>query len=698
MAAHTDMNVPVVYRTDALYTAAIFKGIGEGNFPLTNERLAAPFGGANWRDYPTYQWIDFFAFRLLSLFTHNYLWLLNWYWVLTIVATAVIAAYSFLRLRASPVVAGCLAFLYAMQPYVFFRNITHFNMLCYLVPLLAAACLEVAAGRWEKGRGRALREIPTYAWLGFLLQGISFFYFSFFGMLLLLFAAFYGACARRTLRPLIHSAALLVVLGAASIVSVSPTLLYWLQHGKNPAAVARSAAEAEVNGLRIRHLLTPVSAHPLPFMRRLAEIAQAQHQDQTEATTTRLGLLGVVGFIALLAYIFAVLAGRRLALDDGIVTACAALLLAALLWCTVGGFGSVFNTFVTPAIRAYDRIIVFVVFFILAAYGAVVSAVLVRKPWFRTHPFATATILVCITTASFADALCIPAGLQIAEERKDAASDRAFVSSIEHRLGGQGMIFQLPYTELFNVSPGKILSFDHARMYLQSSANLRWSWGTMVGTEEARWMQTVSGLPPGSLISQLQKKGFRGLWIDTYGYTDNAAGMPAKAIAVLLGQEPLASSDGRYLFFDLASAHSLAAQPPPRLSSLPFQQSEIRSGSACSIDSIDDHRLSSSSVSVQRDTLFSVNGWVADIDAEVVLPDVYVEILDAGGNGFYLRGGRYQRLDVANYFKKPSVAQSGFTAFGELNTLSPGSYRIRILQAGPGAVEVCGAELHLELR
>ena len=239
LAAHTDMSVPVVYDRDALYEIAIFKGIGEGNLPWRNTRLAAPFGSSDWRDYPLYQWIDYGAFRFFSLFTGNYLKLLNWYWVLTIVATAATAAYGFLRLRAGPVAAGCLAFLYAMQPYVFTRNISHFNLLCYLVPLLAAACLEVATGRWETGKLSAFREIPLHGWLGFLLQGISFFYFSFFGALLLLVAAFYGACRRRTLRPLMHGAWLLVVLAGASIAGVSPTLLHWMQHG---AESGRSAA------------------------------------------------------------------------------------------------------------------------------------------------------------------------------------------------------------------------------------------------------------------------------------------------------------------------------------------------------------------------------------------------------------------------------------------------------------------------
>ena len=43
--------------------------------------------------------------------------------------------------------------------------------------------------------------------------------------------------------------------------------------------------------------------------------------------------------------------------------------------------------------------------------------------------------------------------------------------------------------------------------------------------------------------------GFEGLWVDTYGYTDDGAEIAQIREAV--GVEPLVSEDGRFLFFDL---------------------------------------------------------------------------------------------------------------------------------------------------
>ena len=64
------------------------------------------------------------------------------------------------------------------------------------------------------------------------------------------------------------------------------------------------------------------------------------------------------------------------------------------------------------------------------------------------HRLAAAAVLVLVTGIAFADELWISSGIQTAEARQMAASDRAFVSAIEHALGGHGMVFQIPYPDI----------------------------------------------------------------------------------------------------------------------------------------------------------------------------------------------------------------------------------------------------------
>jgi hypothetical protein len=296
----------------------------------------------------------------------------------------------------------------------------------------------------------------------------------------------------------------------------------------------------------------------------------AEFPEKTEATTTRLGTLAAIGFVGLMVYIVALLSGWRSDLDDGSVAACAALLFIAFLWCTVGGFGSVFNTLVSPVIRAYNRIIVFVVFLILAACGKLATGWLNRKPWAKSNSVLVGLIVVVLTVLSYLDVRWI--FIQAPTERLEALSDRAFVAKIEGLLGGKGMVFQLPFMEFPAAPrPGKMDSIDPARAYLHS-ASLQWSWGVVRGTAEARWMQRTAELPPDELVRELLARRFRGLWIDTYGYLNNQSTLP-QWIAAVLGRQPVVSPDGRYQFFELDAHQQLRRiQPTNRISESPLSQ------------------------------------------------------------------------------------------------------------------------------
>ena len=122
----------------------------------------------------------------------------------------------------------------------------------------------------------------------------------------------------------------------------------------------KHAAEAEIYGLKVRFLLTPVPDHPIPAFRHIDQaFRDAQFPFDTENASARLGTIGSIGFLALIGLSLAGgvskgfhtegPAGRALA-------ACAALSLACVLLATVGGFGDFFNTFVVPDIRCYNRI------------------------------------------------------------------------------------------------------------------------------------------------------------------------------------------------------------------------------------------------------------------------------------------------------------------------------------------------------
>jgi hypothetical protein len=301
--------------------------------------------------------------------------------------------------------------------------------------------------------------------------------------------------------------------------------------------------------------------------------------------------------------------------------------------------------------------------------------------------------LIVMTGLAFADALWyVP---QTPEMRREATADRFFVSQVEQRLGGNGMVLQLPYTTLPGASgPGSMAEYDHARAYIQSTTKVKWSWGILHGTEMARWTQMVSDLPAAGMLSVILARGFTGIWIDTAGYSDSAKSLSA-AMSAATNRVPLASSNGRYLFFDLTG---LSVRPVTRASADQNLNSDHSAPCACNVDILNELALGAGPVEVDRSDMLRVAGWIANSQTLTAFDDVVVEISSADGRRYSVHAGRTDRLDVAKAFGSPALLHSGFTAFASLGDISPGSYQLRILQTRAGSVEACNTVVKLTIK
>src|SRR5205823_3564091 len=140
----------------------------------------------------------------------------------------------------------------------------------------------------------------------------------------------------------------------------------------------KTANEAEVYGLKIRQLVSPVFEHQFPpFRWWTAKEAAAAFPVETENMISRLGVVATVGFLVLLVLQLFRPAATEPALP---VMSAARLTMAGLLLATVGGFGSLFNLLVTPQIRGYNRITAYLAFFALLGICWGLEAVTRRWP------------------------------------------------------------------------------------------------------------------------------------------------------------------------------------------------------------------------------------------------------------------------------------------------------------------------------
>ena len=548
--------VPFGYEGDALFFTVLAKASAQDG-PLHFRHLGMPFG-VEIADWGAGMPLDLTALRALVAVFGEAGTAINAWWLLSVVATGVFAAFAFRALDLAPGLALGLGYLYALSPYAFYRNVGHVSLVYHFVPLVALLAVRTAEGRPEKlSRGARVAVL-----LGCAGQGLSYIYYSFFSCILLGAAGALGWLRTRRLATLRLAAAgvALIVLGTAA--GLAPSLLYWHEHGRSPDLQYKLVLESDLFALKIRHLLTPIPDHPFAPWRALAEAAaRAGFLGDNENTMGRLGTVGGLGFLGLLAYAVGSAAGL-VGGERTRLAAAAALTLVSLLLAQVGGFGSLFSLLVSPDIRAYNRIVVFIAFFSLLAAGLALER-LEATTLGRARPnLVRGGVLLVLLLAVFDQASTSELRLGHDANARQFDLDRAFVGRVESRLPQGAMVFQLPHTGVpIERAFSRMAIYDHGRAYLHSRS-LRWSWGAIVG-RNGNWQAETQNLSPRALVRTLALAGFSGVWIDRFGYEPPPVGRPGPAtvrpspeaaVVRFAGEPSETSPDGRYVFVGLGTA------------------------------------------------------------------------------------------------------------------------------------------------
>jgi phosphoglycerol transferase len=491
-------------------------------------------------DFPLADGLFFLLLRAVSFVARDYARALNYYFLLTFPLTALTAVFAFRRFGASRVPAVAGALLYAFLPCHFLRGEEHLFLASYfVVPLSAAVALRLFL---DGGRKAGRLEVAAIAAVC-LLSGSGGIYYAFFSCFLFLVGGAVAALRCGAWRPFRSAVVLVGLVAAGVLVNVAPNLLYKLRHGPNAEAVVRDPAQSEVFGLKLAQLLLPVPGHRVPTLARLrARYDTALAPLVNENGFATLGLVGASGFLLLTAG--ALRRGSR-GVGEGLVV----LNLAAVLLATSGGFGTLFGFLVSPWIRAYNRLSVFIAFFSLFAVVLVLS---------KAERLARDRGLAWLARAGVGALLVVGLLDQVPRSfvphydhlRRMFAADAAFIGRVEAALPAGAMVFQLPYSPF--PEPAMVQQmhwYDHLRGYLHSRS-LRWSYGAMRGRYAGLWQAWVAGQPAEAMLRRLAEAGFAGVYIDRSGYEDGGRGIEAE-LTRRTGAGPLVSEDGRLALFDI---------------------------------------------------------------------------------------------------------------------------------------------------
>lgn len=553
---HADLTVPFNYSGDGIFTQAYIKGIVDNGWFLNNRFLGAPFG-ANLYDYPSSDGLTLLLVKFLSFFTHQVGLIVNLSYILTFFLTTIISLYVFRKFGISRTVAVGISLLYSFLPYHFFRGEAHFFLSFYFqVPLLIMIALWIINGEFMSNLNITIRIRDLCRQKKFVVSALICLvsssmgvYYAFFACFFLVVAGLVAFVKDKRFLHIIATVILVCVMGSGVILNIAPDLIYIHNHGANAEVAHRSPVDSEIYGLKIIQMLLPVSGHRIGFLAKDKALYNASAPLVNENDSATLGFIGSIGFVLLIA--IAILGSFLDYRQDSLVLRqLAALNISGTLLATIGGFGSLFALIISPEIRGYNRIVVFIAFLSLFVVGLIVDKLINFASQYKRVRWVSFILPVILLAAGIYDQTTVHYVPDYSGIRINYESDASFVSQIERSVPKNSMIFQMPYVSFPENPPVNNMSdYDLFRGYLHSQ-DLRWSYGTMKGREGDEWYKDVSHQPLEEMLKTLSLSEFNGIYIDRYGYKDQANKLITE-ISQHLDEQPIYSNNQRLVFFNL---------------------------------------------------------------------------------------------------------------------------------------------------
>ncbi len=551
-----DLRIPFVYFEDALFNGMLTKGMIDNGWYLYNHFIAVPHG-LNISDFPTPDNFHFLWMKLISLVFPHWALTMNLYFLATFPLATLTSFYVFRHFQLPCFPSMVAAVLFAFLPYHLLRGERHLVLSgYYLVPLVVMVVLWISMGDLpmitpDETKGGFRLGIfnfkPFCSLVICILTGMSGIYYAFFACYLLVIGGISAYFSKRRLYFFAISAILISTIGAALMINILPTVLFQFKNGGNPLVGHRAPVEAEYLGMKMTQLFIPVDPHGIEFIANL----KRKYADQPlpNEGSEYLGLFGAIGFVLLILQLLK----KRIDSGDHVILLqkLSELNIFAVLLGTIGGVGSLFALLISPSIRAYNRISVYIAFFSLFAFLILLRKIEKDYMTSRRRKFIFWGMLGIILFIGVLDETprhFIPNYQQI---KLQYNQDHDFINRIEANVPRNSMIFQLPFVPFPENPPvHKMEDYDHFRGYLHSTT-LRWSYGAMKGREGDRWLREVSTKPPGEFVKALAATGFSGIYLDRNGYPDAGKDLEMK-LAVILDTDPIVSPDNRLVFFNMA--------------------------------------------------------------------------------------------------------------------------------------------------
>lgn len=564
----TGIHTPAFYYGDTLYFLQMIKNVVLFHTPFHGE-LSAPFPPELYL-FPgvTLPWIV--IINIISFFSND-VFVINNIFVITVCVIHALTFYVVVRLlgiRCSLAFLGAICF--SLLPFGIYRAFVHqalmpmfavpigcyLALLCFYQPKIVlnnnALCITKLRLHW----------VPLI--IACALVGISGHYWVGFTCIFIFSSSMITSLSNRALSPLLFGVYLSIAILVFFLLSQLPSLIAAWQTAVPMPPSPRGPTDQALYGLRVMDLFVPVDSSYTYLNKLIAYYKTVRFPNysnpafgQVEGQDSYLGLLGLLGlFSGLLLFIgsIRVFSSNKKSAHNffcfryRLVVGSALLSIVGMLFSITNGFGNIFHILITTALRAQNRVSVFLAFF------AILVLLIIFENYFRKQKSKVTSLIVYIILFAVT-ALSIRLQtdfLSIDKNSKQLAAiierERDFFSDFTARLGSNRQILQLPIME-FPGSPPVVNFYDyeHFRGSLFTTGN-RWSYGTMMARPAVLWQTKLASLPVEEMVAQARAVGFDVLLLERRGYTDKGKQVVDDLVAILGSNAIVLDKDDRIIF------------------------------------------------------------------------------------------------------------------------------------------------------
>ena len=511
----------------------------DGWFPVITDRLGYPFN-SYFGTFPAFLFIntEVFLMKIISLFGFNsFIDIFNIAYILIFPISSIITFYVMRNLRISVFVSMIGALSFSFLPFIFQRIAHYYLAAIYFIPLTILLCIWLYEDEsiFKLNRNFFKNKKNIFSILFIILianNGSS--YYQFFSCFFICITALCEFLNYKKINKISSSITALILLIFFYGINYLLLLIYKLKNTFIDVKLIRYFFEAEIHGTKISHLLLNTKLFPKYYSQALSV---------HENSTAYLGIIGVIGFIILIIYLFVNYNNNQY---DSRISILSKLNIGAILFTTIGGFSSLFAFFIISTLRGYNRISVYIAFISILSFCLIIDKYFVKRNLIFYISF--------IILLSFSLYDQIPnVDFNNKEKSKSFVMDKEFIEYIEKSIPEWSAIYQYPCHPMTDVFPPikGVSHYDELIGYLFSN-KLKWSAKGDYGREENKWYDEVSKLDPLDFLNELSYAGFNGFIIDKRLFEDqDYINNFQREVEAILNVKPIIHDNDNIFFYSL---------------------------------------------------------------------------------------------------------------------------------------------------